>query len=88
MSEELDDSSGTQFTKSIRDYCNDEGIEVDDWSSTREHYVIITGSVTLDQIGSMYEYFRDESVYELKIEYVGGLGLLRHCFKITKEDRM
>lgn len=84
MSEEL----GEQFTDSIRAYCNDEGIEVDDWSSTREHYVIITGNITLDQIGSMYEYFHDESVYELKIEYMSGLGLLRHCFKITKGDRI
>jgi hypothetical protein len=76
---------GEQFTNSIRAYCNDEGIEVDDWSSDREHYVIITGNITLDQIGSMYEYFRYVIGDELKIEYVNGLGLLRHCFKITKE---
>jgi hypothetical protein len=37
---------------------------------------------------NIVEYFHDESVYELKIEYMSGLGLLRHCFKITKGDRI
>lgn len=80
---------GKQFTDAIRYYCNDEGIDVIDWSSTFEHYVIIAGDITLNQIGRLYEYFRDEGVYKLKIEYMSGLedigALIRHCFKITKE---
>jgi hypothetical protein len=75
---------GEQFTNSIRAYCNDEGTEVYDWSSDREHYVIITGDITLDQIGSMHDHFHSCGEV-LKIEYI---WVQRHCFKITKEDGM
>lgn len=78
----MSDTSGEQFTNSIRNYCNDHNIEVFDWSSTREHYVIIAGNITLGQLGNLHTFYRDE--YNLKIQFVNH-PWVQYSFKITKE---
>lgn len=69
------------FVKHIRGYCNYENIEVEDWDST-ENWVLITGDVTLTQIGHLYEYFKYE--YDFKIEFIDYQDL-KYCFKIDKQ---
>lgn len=78
----MSDTTGEQFTDSIRNYCNDQNIEVFDWRSCNEHYVIIAGNITLDQIGNLHTFYREE--YNLKIQFVNH-PWAQYSFKITKE---
>ena len=72
------------FTQHIRGYCNDNNIDTEDWCSLlpNTNYVVITGDVTLDQIGRIYDFFMHEYP-DIKIEFINYLGL-QYCFKISK----
>lgn len=69
------------FINDVENYCCDSNIDIEE-HCTRNNHVMITGDITLDKIGALYRFFKDE-YKDIKIEFIDNLGL-QYCFKISK----